>query len=35
MHLVPREKIPEPNIDTTNKEKIQQAETGCCMCLIL
>lgn len=35
MHLVPREKIPEPNIDNLNKEKAQQAETGCCMCSIL
>lgn len=35
MHLVPREKIPEPNIDTNNKEKIQQNDTGCCVCSIL
>lgn len=33
MHLVPREKIPEPNIETWNKEK-QQSETGCCACSI-
>lgn len=36
MHLVPREKIPEPSVDTVNKEKQnQQSETGCCMCSIL
>jgi len=35
MHLVPREKIPEPNIDNWNKEKTQQSETRCCMCTLL
>jgi len=35
MHLVPREKLPEPNIDSMNKEKSQQGETGCCMCTIV
>lgn len=35
MHLVPREKIPEPNIENLNKEKSQQTETGCCMCTVL
>ncbi|RNA07884.1 ubiquitin 3 [Brachionus plicatilis] len=35
MHLVPREKIPQPNIDNSNKEKIHQSETGCCMCSII
>lgn len=35
MHLVPREKIPEPNIDNLNKEKSQADSSGCCMCSIL
>jgi len=35
MHLVPREKIPEPNIDNLNKEKSQADQSGCCMCSIL
>ncbi|CAF0706401.1 unnamed protein product [Brachionus calyciflorus] len=35
MHLVPRERIPEPNIDTSNKEKTHQTETSCCMCSIM
>jgi len=36
MHLVPREKIPEPTVDTLNKEKSQADSSGCCcMCSIL
>jgi len=36
MHLVPREKLPEPNIDNWKKEKSQQPDSpGCCVCTIL
>lgn len=35
MHLVPREKIPEPNIDINSKEKVHHSDTGCCVCSIL
>lgn len=35
MHLVPREKIPEPNIDINSKEKVHHSDRGCCVCSIL